>query len=101
MQPVTTRVTVRNFPKVFAAFMAVLISNGGVNRLEPAPKYFDVPEPFIKLLNAAELQLIGLTVDELETIVEGEDTEAEELIGRKRLKEAHELLNAYFEDFII
>jgi hypothetical protein len=97
MIDVYTRVTRQSHPAVFAAFREIDYDNGAVNRLEPERRYYDVPEPWLKVLGTAQVALAPLTPEQLSTYCCGEFEESGELAARLAIPNSvSELLNAYF-----
>lgn len=91
-KPVTRRISLKSFLKVFTALLDIDYANGAVNRYEPASTFYDIPEPWIASLAQFERELGTFSVEQLETICCGNQDEAEKLIT----PELHAFLNDYF-----
>jgi hypothetical protein len=98
---VTTRVDSRHYKFVNQAFLKIMYDNGMINRQELEPKYFDVPEPFIRLLKDADKQLAKLSEEEMELICTGEEMDMAVLVAKKDLQQADELLDGFAGGWII
>ena len=91
-------VTKATHPYVYAAFAAITVDNGGVNRVEgDLPEIFQVPEEWAQELATAEMTLATLSPEERETLCNGEFTEIQTLILKYGLTDTDKLLTAFFE----
>lgn len=84
------------WPTLHAAFETIS-HDGGAGAGHAV--YF-VPEGWTENLDAIEATLAGLSADDLQTFAIGEEREAAAIAARDpALAQAHELLNAFFEDW--
>ena len=94
------KVDEKTFPYVFNAFREMDYDNGAVNRYEPEREAYSVPQPFASWLAESEAALKSLTDEEFEEFCCGEHSDVMALAGRSPgLAKAHELLQAYFEQW--
>ncbi len=96
------QVTAKSYPYVFAAFRAIDLENGRVNRYTPQVESYEVDDPrFIALLDRSERALSELIPVDLEEFCNGErgDVEEKYLAADSDLWIADRLLCAYFDDW--
>lgn len=93
-----------DYPKIEHALLAVAYANNGVNRDRPEEhvkaaiaEWLPKQKPDFDLL-AIDTWLSTLDKDELETVVDGDEEEANELLADAP-EGADDLLNLYFEQF--
>jgi hypothetical protein len=87
-----------NRPVVFELLTELYYAMGVVNRDQPERTVFAIPARFSPYLDDIEARVEHLTNNEIQTFVDGEDTEMRSIAGRSfGLTKAHELLEAMFE----
>jgi hypothetical protein len=95
---VTIEITPEGRPRIFELLTALTYAMGAVNRFEPARTSFRIPARFEPELDAMEDRIEHLTNQEIETFVDGEESEVAAIAGRSYgLTKAHELLEAMFD----
>jgi hypothetical protein len=95
------RVNKDHFPFLFKTFFMLEQDNGGINRIEDAPKEFVIDGYSLVTLLSAEAGIAGLTEDELENFVCGEEEERDNLLKRKPwLQVVDDLLTNLFNNEI-
>lgn len=99
------RITPQTYPVICAAFLEIQLDNGMINRIDGGPPaFYDVPEQYDASLSHLESALAALSKDQLHIFCCGEVGEMDTLIHAgpvesSRMLEAHEFLNAFFEDW--
>lgn len=88
-------VSAKNYPVVHHAFDLIRQDNRATSE-----QHYAVPDAFINQLPVVEGQLAVLTLDELDTLCSGEDSDQAALVAAKSCSEAWNFLCLFFDGWI-
>jgi hypothetical protein len=101
IKPGHSIVTEARHPVLFRAMMEILLDNGRVNRIEPAPRRFDIPPPWASQIGDVELALSELDEDALAEFCAGEQREVEnKFLGDPEMRKAGDFLDAFANEWM-
>lgn len=95
-------ITAESHPAIFKAFREIDYDSGAVNRLEPERTSYSIPVYSARSLPECEKALAALNDAQLAIFCSEDDDDRNEILAAiPELKEAHTLLNAYFNGWVI